>query len=39
MDMRLTELEPALAVLESEKRIKRIDFEENGKINQIITLA
>jgi hypothetical protein len=39
LDMKLAELEPALAVLESEKRIKRTDFEDKGKPNQIITLA
>jgi hypothetical protein len=37
--MRLAELETALAALESEKRIKRIDFEKNGRPNQIIVLA
>jgi predicted DNA-binding protein len=39
LEMRLAELEPFLAVLESEKRIKRIDFEKNGKRNQEIVLA
>jgi hypothetical protein len=39
MDMRLGEMEPALAALESEKRIKRTDFEENGKTNQITRSA
>jgi hypothetical protein len=38
MDMRLAEMEPALAALESEKKIKRTDFEEKGKTNQMITL-
>ena len=37
--MRLAELEPFIAALESEKRIKRIDFEKNGRPNQIIVLA
>jgi hypothetical protein len=39
LDMKLAELEPALAALERKKKIKRTDFEENGKTNQIITLA
>jgi hypothetical protein len=39
LEMRLTELEPILAALESEKRIKLIDFEKNGKRNQKIVLA
>ena len=39
MDMRLAEMEPALDALESEKRIKRIDFEKNGCHNQKIVLV
>ena len=39
LDMKLAELETALVALESEKRIKRTDFEEKGKTNQMITLA
>jgi hypothetical protein len=37
--MRLAELEPALAALESKKKIKREDFEEKGKTNQMISLV
>jgi hypothetical protein len=39
LEMRLAELEPFLAALEGEKRIKRIDFEKNGRPNQLIVLA
>ena len=39
LEMRLAEQEPFLADLENEKRIKRIDFEKNGKRNQEIVLA
>jgi predicted DNA-binding protein len=38
LDMTLAELEPALVALESKKKIKRTDFEEKGKTNQMITL-
>jgi hypothetical protein len=38
LDMKLAELEPALLVLESKKKIRRTDFEEKGKTNQMITL-
>jgi len=37
--MKLAELELALAALESKNKIKRMDFEEKGKPNQMITLA
>jgi hypothetical protein len=39
LDMKLAELEPVLAALESKKKIKRTDFEEKGKTNQMISLA
>ncbi len=39
LDMKLAELELALAALESKNKIKRMDFEEKGKPNQMITLA
>ncbi len=35
---KLAELEPALCALESKKKIKRMDFDEKGKTNQMITL-
>jgi len=38
LDMKLAEMEPALAALESKKKIKREDFKEKGKTIQIISL-